>query len=47
MMGCDLHCSYCQNWITSQALRDANAVAPIRRVTPASWWTWLGARDRD
>jgi len=34
MMGCDLHCSYCQNWITSQALRDADAVAPIRPVTP-------------
>jgi AmmeMemoRadiSam system radical SAM enzyme/AmmeMemoRadiSam system protein B/AmmeMemoRadiSam system protein A len=35
MMGCDLHCSYCQNWITSQALRDTNAVAPLRPVTPA------------
>ena len=35
MMGCDLHCSYCQNWLTSQALRDVNAVAPIRAVTPS------------
>jgi len=26
MLGCDLHCSYCQNWVTSQALRDPNAV---------------------
>jgi AmmeMemoRadiSam system protein B/AmmeMemoRadiSam system radical SAM enzyme/AmmeMemoRadiSam system protein A len=34
MMGCDLHCSYCQNWLTSQALRDPSAVAPIRPVTP-------------
>lgn len=34
MMGCDLHCSYCQNWVTSQALRDAAAVAPVRSVTP-------------
>ena len=25
MLGCDLHCSYCQNWLTSQALRDADA----------------------
>lgn len=33
MMGCDLHCSYCQNWVTSQALRDASAVAPIRPVS--------------
>jgi AmmeMemoRadiSam system radical SAM enzyme/AmmeMemoRadiSam system protein B/AmmeMemoRadiSam system protein A len=35
MMGCDLHCSYCQNWVTSQALRDEAATAPVRRVTPA------------
>src|SRR5438445_2938124 len=28
MLGCDLHCSYCQNWVTSQALRDPNAVSP-------------------
>ena len=35
MLGCDLHCSYCQNWVTSQALRDRNAVAPLRPITPA------------
>ena len=34
MMGCDLHCSYCQNWVTSQALRDSAAGAPVRPVTP-------------
>src|SRR6266513_942205 len=34
MLGCDLHCSYCQNWVTSQALRDKQAVAPLRPVTP-------------
>ncbi len=22
MLGCDLHCDYCQNWFTSQAMRD-------------------------
>ncbi|HEY5911980.1 MAG TPA: AmmeMemoRadiSam system radical SAM enzyme [Verrucomicrobiae bacterium] len=33
MLGCDFHCSYCQNWVTSQALRDAGALPPIR---PAS-----------
>jgi pyruvate formate lyase activating enzyme len=27
MLGCDLHCGYCQNWVTSQALRDPQAVA--------------------
>ncbi len=25
MLGCDLHCAYCQNWLTSQALRDPAA----------------------
>ncbi len=30
MLGCDYHCAYCQNWITSQALRDGNAVSPPR-----------------
>jgi pyruvate formate lyase activating enzyme len=27
MLGCDLHCAYCQNWVTSQALRDPNAIS--------------------
>src|SRR5687767_13310857 len=30
MLGCDYHCGYCQNWVTSQALRDPDAVAPAR-----------------
>ena len=34
MLGCDLHCSYCQNWVTSQALRDPSAVSSPLRVTP-------------
>jgi pyruvate formate lyase activating enzyme len=34
MLGCDLHCGYCQNWVTSQALRDPRAVAPPLEVTP-------------
>jgi pyruvate formate lyase activating enzyme len=34
MLGCDLHCSYCQNWVTSQALRDPSANAPMRSTTP-------------
>jgi pyruvate formate lyase activating enzyme len=29
MLGCDFHCGYCQNWVTSQALRDdAAGIAP-------------------
>ena len=34
MLGCDYHCSYCQNWVTSQALRDPKALAPPLEVTP-------------
>jgi pyruvate formate lyase activating enzyme len=34
MLGCDLHCGYCQNWVTSQTLRDPNAVSPPVRMTP-------------
>jgi pyruvate formate lyase activating enzyme len=34
MLGCDLHCGYCQNWVTSQALRDPAAVAPPLSTTP-------------
>ena len=34
MLGCDLHCSYCQNWVTSQALRDPEALSPPLEVTP-------------
>jgi len=36
MLGCDLHCSYCQNWVTSQALRDPHAVSPPIDVSPES-----------
>jgi pyruvate formate lyase activating enzyme len=35
MLGCDLHCSYCQNWVTSQALRDPEAVSPPTEAEPA------------
>jgi pyruvate formate lyase activating enzyme len=34
MMGCDLHCSYCQNWVTSQALRDPSAISPPHHADP-------------
>ncbi len=34
MLGCDLHCGYCQNWVTSQALRDPEAIAPPLAATP-------------
>ncbi len=34
MLGCDLHCSYCQNWVTSQALRDPEAVSQPMAASP-------------
>jgi len=33
MLGCDLHCGYCQNWLTSQALRDDAAGTRPKVVT--------------
>lgn len=33
MLGCDYHCGYCQNWITSQALRDPDAVSPAEQMS--------------
>jgi pyruvate formate lyase activating enzyme len=34
MLGCDLHCAYCQNWVTSQALRDPQAGDAFQPVAP-------------
>ena len=37
MLGCDFHCGYCQNWLTSQALRDPasdESGSFVRRVSP-------------
>jgi len=34
MLGCDFRCSYCQNWITSQAIRDPTAVSPPQFTNP-------------
>jgi pyruvate formate lyase activating enzyme len=33
MLGCDFHCPYCQNWVTSQTLRDNEAVSLPRFCT--------------
>ena len=33
MLGCDFHCGYCQNWVTSQALRDDHASTAAVDVT--------------
>lgn len=34
MLGCDFHCSYCQNWVSSQTLRDERATAHPTFVDP-------------
>lgn len=34
MLGCDLHCGYCQNWISSQTLRDEMAGARLTPMAP-------------
>jgi pyruvate formate lyase activating enzyme len=37
MLGCDFHCGYCQNWYTSQAMRDPesdSSLGLIRKITP-------------
>jgi len=34
MLGCDFHCGYCQNWVTSQSLRDPSAIASPYQLTP-------------
>ncbi len=33
MLGCDLHCGYCQNWVSSQALRDPKATASAETMS--------------
>ena len=35
MLGCDLHCGYCQNWVGSQALRDVRSELSFREVEPS------------
>jgi pyruvate formate lyase activating enzyme len=37
MLGCDFHCAYCQNWLSSQALRDPASDESgryIRQISP-------------
>ncbi|MBI4893136.1 MAG: AmmeMemoRadiSam system radical SAM enzyme [Acidobacteria bacterium] len=35
MLGCDLHCAYCQNWLSSQALRDPSSIGDVHEIEPA------------
>jgi pyruvate formate lyase activating enzyme len=33
LLGCDLHCGYCQNWVSSQALRDVRSSLDFREIS--------------
>jgi len=32
MLGCNFHCSFCQNWFSSQTLRDPRADAAVHAI---------------
>jgi pyruvate formate lyase activating enzyme len=34
MLGCSFHCGYCQNWVSSQALRDIRSTLEFREISP-------------
>ena len=36
MLGCSFHCSYCQNWLTSQALRDVRSTLAFQPMDPGT-----------
>ncbi|MCK5645886.1 MAG: AmmeMemoRadiSam system radical SAM enzyme [Anaerolineales bacterium] len=50
MLGCDFHCAYCQNWVSSQALRDpasdfaGSYVRPISPKEMVEFGVKMGAR---
>ena len=33
MLGCDYHCPFCQNWVTSQTLRDPHSISSIEEIS--------------
>lgn len=36
MLGCNFHCSFCQNWYTSQALREPQAASSVGQIMPTT-----------
>ena len=34
MLGCNFHCSFCQNWLTSQSLRDPASTTSVKLASP-------------
>jgi len=45
MLGCDFHCGYCQNWFTSQALRDVNSAPQARAITADALVDWAAREN--
>lgn len=45
MLGCDFHCGYCQNWLTSQSLRDERASTEAEAITAESLVTLAERQD--
>jgi len=45
MLGCDFHCGYCQNWVTSQVLRDPAAQSPAMELSAAEMAAMAKQRD--
>ncbi len=46
MLGCDFHCGYCQNWLTSQATRDPASDAALNLVREISPQQMVAAARR-
>ena len=46
MLGCDFHCAFCQNWITSQTIRDPGAAARPEVVSAADLAALAGEARR-
>jgi pyruvate formate lyase activating enzyme len=45
MLGCDFHCGYCQNWLTSQSLRDERATTDADDITAEALVTLAEEQD--
>ena len=45
MLGCDFKCSYCQNWLSSQSLRDPKSTTRNSPATPESLCDLAEAND--
>jgi pyruvate formate lyase activating enzyme len=45
MLGCDLHCAYCQNWVTSQALRDPPPLSARCMLRPQTSFSMPSAEE--